>query len=195
MMQAENNKLNKGEIPLNKVAVILGSPTKSSRLNGVVAKSILDLEQKGIEVDLIPVYNLPAEDLLFANFNSPAVKEANKLVEEADALIIATPVYKGAYSGILKAYLDLLPQKALEDKIILPLAMGGTTAHLLMLEYALKPVLSVLGVTHMEHGVFVKDSTVIWNERGTVDIEQATHERLTIALSQLCKRLSKQVLV
>lgn len=194
-MLVENNKLNKGEIPLNKIAVILGSPTKSSRLNGVVAKSILDLEKKGIEVNLIPIYNLPAEDLLFANFNSSAVKEANKLVEEADALIIATPVYKAAYSGILKAYLDLLPQKALEDKIILPLAMGGTTAHLLMLEYALKPVLSVLGVTHIEHGVFVKDSTVAWNEKGTVDIEHATDERLTIALSQLCNRLSSQVLV
>ena len=32
----------------------------------------------------------------------------------ADLVIVATPIYKAAYSGLLKAFLDLLPQDRIE---------------------------------------------------------------------------------
>ena len=57
-------------------------------------------------------------------------------------VIVATPIYKAAYSGLLKVFLDLLPAEALRGKTVLPLASGGSVAHLLALDYALKPVLS-----------------------------------------------------
>jgi FMN reductase len=65
-------------------------------------------------------------------------------VAEADAIVIATPVYKASYTGILKAFLDLLPQDGLKDKLVLPLATGGSQSHLLALDYALRPVLQAL---------------------------------------------------
>ena len=40
------------------------------------------------------------------------------------AVVIATPVYKAAYSGILKAFLDLLPQDGLDGKLVLPTPAG-----------------------------------------------------------------------
>jgi FMN reductase len=49
----------------------------------------------------------------------------------------------------LKTYLDLLPQKALVGKRIVPIAIGGSLGHLLAIENALKPVLSVLGATEI----------------------------------------------
>ncbi len=57
-------------------------------------------------------------------------------------MVIGTPVYKAAYSGLLKSLLDLLPQYALAGKTVLPLATGGSTAHVLAIDYALRPVLA-----------------------------------------------------
>jgi NADPH-dependent FMN reductase len=44
-------------------------------------------------------------------------------------LIIATPIFKASYSGLLKVFLDLLPQFVLAGKAILPIATGGSVHH------------------------------------------------------------------
>ncbi|MGK4624046.1 NAD(P)H-dependent oxidoreductase, partial [Raoultella ornithinolytica] len=61
----------------------------------------------------------------------------------------------------LKTLLDLLPERALDGKVVLPLATGGTVAHLLAVDYALKPVLNALKAQEILHGVFADDSQVI----------------------------------
>ena len=99
--------------------------------------------------------------LLYARFDSPALKTFTEQLQQADGLIVATPVYKAAYSGALKTLLDLLPERALQGKVVLPLATGGTVAHLLAVDYALKPVLSALKAQEILHGVFADDSQVI----------------------------------
>ncbi len=55
----------------------------------------------------------------------------------------------------LKTLLDLLPERALQGKVVLPLATCGCTlAHLLAVDHALKPVLSALKAQEILHGVF-----------------------------------------
>lgn len=97
-----------------------------------------------VEVYHWNLQNFVPEDLLYARFDSPALKTFTEQLQQADGLIVATPVYKAAYSGALKTLLDLLPERALQGKVVLPLATGGTVAHLLAVDYALKPVLSTL---------------------------------------------------
>lgn len=82
-------------------------------------------------------------------------------LKSADGLIVATPIYKASFSGALKTLLDLLPERALDGKVVLPLATGGTVAHLLAVDYALKPVLNALKAQEILHGVFADDSQVI----------------------------------
>ncbi|MCS5807723.1 hypothetical protein LNO89_06375 [Klebsiella pneumoniae subsp. pneumoniae] len=43
---------------------------------------------------------------------------------------------------------------------MLPLATGGTIAHMLAVDYALKPVLNALKAQEILHGVFADDSQV-----------------------------------
>lgn len=99
-----------------KVVIISGSPNESSRLSGVLNKIIINLEQKRLKVDQIQICKLPADDLLHARFDSVMIQNANALVEQANAIIVATPIYKASYSGILKTYLDLIPQRDLRTK-------------------------------------------------------------------------------
>lgn len=66
---------------------------------------------QGIEVHSNYVHELPATDLLTANFSSKEIQSENEQIKEADLIVILTPIYKASYTGILKTYLDLLPQK------------------------------------------------------------------------------------
>ena len=50
--------------------------------------------------------------------------------------MVATPIYKASYSGLLKLFLDALSPDALRGKTVLPLATAGNSAHLLALDYA-----------------------------------------------------------
>ncbi|HEY9698360.1 MAG TPA: NADPH-dependent FMN reductase [Trichocoleus sp.] len=157
-----------------KVVLIAGSPSHPSRSYGVLeyAQTILDREQ--VSHQLTSVRDIAAEALLFAQFDHSDIKQFVAAVESADAVIISTPVYKAAYTGVLKALLDLLPQNALAGKTILPIATGGTIAHLLSIDYALKPVLSVLGARNVLSGVYVVDSQLQRQDSGGyqfIDIE------------------------
>jgi len=76
----------------------------------------------------------------------------------ADGLIVATPIYKASYTGLLKAFLDILPQFALAGKAALPLATGGSPAHVLALDYGLRPVLHSMGVRHVVQSFFLVQS-------------------------------------
>ncbi|WP_406289596.1 NADPH-dependent FMN reductase [Embleya sp. NBC_00896] len=142
------------------VLTVWGSPSATSR-TGVVARHVAArLTADGHDVSTLAVRDLPAEALLHADFTDPDLRAALARVAAADALVIASPVYKAAYSGVLKTFLDVLPQFALRGKEILPVLTGGTPAHVLALDYALRPVLTSLGADHVAQGWFVHERYV-----------------------------------
>lgn len=169
---------------MTKAVIINGTNSRSSRVTAIHEKVENYLKAQGIAVHTNYVHELPAEDLIKANFASEAIVSENEQVEEADIIILLTPIYKASYTGILKTYLDLLPQKALLGKIILPIAVGGSIGHLLALEYALKPVLAVLGATTIAHSVYIVDKQIIRLEDGSFAIEEEAINRLDVALKQ-----------
>ncbi|MEU6862096.1 NADPH-dependent FMN reductase [Streptomyces sp. NPDC046876] len=143
---------------------ITGSPSPHSR-TAVVADHVLRrLSHAGFDTAHLAVSELPAADLLAARRGVPELRRALEAVAGADGVIVATPVYKASYTGLLKAFLDVLPQDGLAGKTVLPLATGGSLAHVLTLDYALRPVLAALGARHVTAGRFVLDSSV---ERGS----------------------------
>ena len=144
-----------------RVITLAGSPRFPSRSSSLLEYAREKLNGLDVEVYHWNLQNFAPEDLLYARFDSPALKTFTEQLQQADGLIVATPVYKAAYSGALKTLLDLLPERALQGKVVLPLATGGTVAHLLAVDYALKPVLSALKAQEILHGVFADDSQVI----------------------------------
>ncbi len=174
-----------------KVLAIAGSPTHPSRTYALLEYASQLLQQDGFQVDLLSVRDLPAEDLVFGRYDSPALTQPKALLEQADGVLIATPIYKAAYTGLLKSFLDLLPQKALLGKVILPIATGGTIAHLLAIDYALKPVLSELGARHLLGGVYAVDKQIQRQEDGTVQLEPEIEERLKHSLHDLAAAVNR----
>jgi FMN reductase len=147
------------------------------------------LLQEGMDIEHIQVAELPADDLIKAKFDSEPILRANQKVEEAKGIIIASPVYKAAYTGALKTYLDLLPQKALSGKIILPLFIGGSIAHLLSIDYALKPVLSTLGARYIIGGVYAVDTWITRNGKESYHLTKELIHRLDEAAAELIEEI------
>lgn len=172
-----------------KIAVISGTPNRHSRLYGLVDYSVEKLKEAGHEISYIHVAELPPEDLIRANFGSQAIKAAQGLVADADAVIVASPVYKASYTGILKTFLDLIPERGLHGKLSLPLFIGGTIAHLLAVDYALKPVLTALGARHILGGVYATDQAVTRLEGGGYQLADDIKARLDNSLQQLNEEL------
>lgn len=162
---------------MTKAILINGGNSVTSRLTGIQQYIEALLDKQGISHEEIQVHQLPAEDLITANYASDALAKEIVKVGQADIVFFLTPIYKGSYTGILKTFIDLLPQKGLENKFVIPVAIGGSIAHLLALEYSLKPVLSILGATNIASPIYIVDSQVTRTENG-FSLEEAAIDRI-----------------
>lgn len=175
------------------VVLLSGSPSARSRTELLLEHVSQRLREHRVEVTLLRVRDFPADDLLFARFESAAVQQLQAVVASADGLVVATPVYKASITGALKVLLDLLPERALAHKVILPLASGGSPAHLLAVDYALKPVLAALKAQEMLAGVFAVDKQIAYPEGDNpARFDDELRERLDEAVEQLLAALARR---
>ena len=175
------------------VVTLGGSPSQRSRSGVLLEKTRQWLQDKGVEVVSYQVRDFPAEDLLHARFDSPKVVDLLQQVANADGLVIATPVYKASFSGALKTVLDLLPERALAPQVVLPMATGGSIAHLLAVDYALKPVLSALKAQELLHGIFAEDSQIAYGEGSAqAQLVPVLEARLREAVEQLYSAMARR---
>lgn len=177
---------------MSHILIVSGSPARVSRTAYLASEAARRLQSLGHSVACINVRELPATALLHADFSDPAIVEATEQIAQADALVLATPVYKAAYSGVLKAFLDVLPQKALRDKTVLSIASGGSLAHLLSLDYALRPVLAALHATHTVANVYAVEAEMPKDAQGVYTIGDALETRLDASLHELSLRLGER---
>jgi SsuE family FMN reductase len=155
------------------IATISSSPSIPSRTDAVLDYVTKRITSHGHDVTPIVLRDLPAEPLVRGRADDPEIAAAAKVLEAADAVVVTTPVYKAAYSGLLKVFLDLLPQYALKGKTVLPLATGGTPAHVLVIDYALRPVLTSLGADAIGQGWFVLSSHIQLYDGGGLLLDPA----------------------
>ncbi len=171
------------------VLSVSGSPSATSRTARLLRHLDHRLAAEGHEVIPLDVRTLPPEALLGADVRHPAIAEAIAQFARADGVVIGTPVYKAAYSGLLKSLLDLLPQYALTGKAVLPLATGGSTAHVLAIDYALRPVLSSMGAAHIVQGWFTLDKDLSVGDDGTLTVAPGAAEGLARVTDQFSAAL------
>ncbi|HDG1681154.1 TPA: NADPH-dependent FMN reductase [Kluyvera ascorbata] len=174
-----------------RVITLAGSPRFPSRSSALLEHAREKLSAADVEVFHWHLQNFDPEDLFHARFDSPALQTLTEQLAHADGLIIATPVYKASFAGALKALLDLLPERALEGKVVLPLATGGTVAHMLAVDYALKPVLNALKAQEILQGVFADDSQVT-DYQHKPQFSPNLHTRLDSALETFWQALHRR---
>jgi FMN reductase len=89
---------------------------------------------------------------------SAAVEDAAELTLGADLLLVASPTFKGTYTGLLKVFLDRLPYRGLEGTTALPLLVMNSPQHALAVDVYLRPLLVELGAAVPTPGLAVLES-------------------------------------
>lgn len=134
-----------------KLLGVSGSPTRKGGSKTLIALNRAVAAAAAADPDLeTEVINVRDYDVEFCDGRDPATYEGDTkfvidAVVGADALIFATPIYRGSYTGVLKNVFDLLPNDALIGKPVGLIATAGSDHHFLAVEHELKPVLGFFG--------------------------------------------------
>ncbi|PIJ51342.1 NAD(P)H-dependent FMN reductase [Erwinia sp. OLTSP20] len=173
------------------VITLAGSPRYPSRSSSLLVLAQHYLTARGVEVIPWNLHNFDPADLLHARFDAPALLALCEDLQKASGLIVATPIYKASFSGALKTLLDLLPERALENKVVLPLATGGSAGHMLAVDYALKPVLNALKAREILQGVFAQEQEISY-QQNQPQLTPALTLRFQQALATFVSAISRQ---
>jgi FMN reductase len=168
--------------PLSAVA-ISGSPSRESKSRQLLMHALTRLSAAGADTCVVDLCELPADDLLGRGRSAPT-SAALSAVDAARVLVVGTPVYRASYSGLLKTFFDLLPPDALAQKVAIAVATGGGPGHQLVLDHALRPLLSSVGALIVSTAVYGMDSqfgAAGPHEVLTTRVDRAVDEALTLA--------------
>jgi FMN reductase len=145
---------------LNVVAVSgnVSSPSRTLVLAREIAAAIGNYER--IKSDIIEIAEIgPLIGSAFFRKELPREAEAViKLIERADILIAATPVYRASYTGLFKHLFDFVDQDALVDVPIILAATAGSSRHALMLEHELRPLFSFFRAYTVPTGIYATEA-------------------------------------
>jgi FMN reductase len=106
-------------------------------------------------------------------------------IETADALIVGSPVYKGAYTGLFKHLFDFVEPEALAGKPVILTATGGGSRHALIVEHSLRPLFGFFTALSVPTAVYASDADF----RDGALVEGAVSERAESAARQLANLL------
>lgn len=85
-------------------------------------------------------------------------RQAIRRVEEADALIVGTPMYRGSYTGALKNLFDLVRNEPMAGKVAGLIATGGSDHHFLALEHELRPLFGFFRIHTVPGAVYAQNA-------------------------------------
>ncbi len=111
------------------VVVLTASPSPTSRSTFVARLVAAHVERNGLSARYFAPGDFDATDLIAGRATDAVAARFLDAVARAEAIVLATPVYKATYSGALKSVVDLIPPEALVGKSGLGVATTRLPAH------------------------------------------------------------------
>jgi FMN reductase len=168
-----------------KVVGLSGSLTQPSRTTTLVRCILQTLTKRsGLPTELIEL----SEDAphIFLALQRAQLRgraaEVIQLVEQADLLIVGTPVYRASYTGAFKHLFDLVHHEAFAGKRVMLAATGGTALHGLVTEHELRPLFGFLNALTLPTTIYAVEQDFmdyrLVNAKTLARIERAVSEAL-----------------
>jgi FMN reductase len=137
-----------------RIAGLVGNPRAQSRTHRLARTLTREIARalgsaSVTEVDLAPFGPRVLDP------SDAAVTAAVEEIVGADVLVVASPTYKAAYSGLLKSFLDRFAAASLAGTAAVPALLGGAADHRLAVDVHLTPLLLELGAAVPARGLFV----------------------------------------
>lgn len=177
--------------PLSVVAVS-GSLHAPSRTTALVGEILASLGRSlPIDAHLIEINDIGAgfAGALQRKELPESIERELQLIEGADLLVVASPVYRASFTGLFKHLFDFVGQYALVDKPILLAATGGSDRHALIIEHQFRPLFGFFQALTLPLGVYANDSDFTNYQVSSLDLQ----ERIDLAISRALPLIQRNV--
>src|ERR1700740_3351529 len=134
---------------VSRLLMLIGAATPPGRLAASIAGAADAVRSKvsDIEVDIMNLADTPIDicDGRPLDGYGAETRQAVERIAKRPAGLIAAPVYRASFPGVLKNLLDITPVEALQAKPVGIVAMGGSAHHYLAVDTQLRQVLAWFG--------------------------------------------------
>ncbi|MGW5878810.1 NADPH-dependent FMN reductase [Nocardiopsis terrae] len=140
---------------MTRFTVLVAAPQTHSSVHTAALRAAAEVATRaGVtsRPELIDLAEL-GPDLL--NESSDAVAEALDRIQRSDVLLVASPQVHGTYTGLLKVFLDRLPELGLGHTVAVPLAVVEDLRNSRGIEEDLRILLADLGAWVAEPGLIL----------------------------------------
>jgi NAD(P)H-dependent FMN reductase len=138
---------------------VVGAVTPPGRLNAAVQAAVEHAAAiAGVAASLLSLADHRvsfADGRPLGRFGDDTARVVGELAA-ADVVLLASPVYRGSFTGALKNLLDLAPVDALCNKPVGIVAMGATLHHYLGVDWQLRAVLGWFGALVAPTSVYLE---------------------------------------
>jgi FMN reductase len=175
-----------------RLLMLIGAATPPGRLAASIAAAAEAVRSNSpdIDVDIMNLADTPIDicDGRRLDEYGPETRRAVDRIAAAAAVLIAAPVYRASFPGVLKNLLDIAPVGALQGKPVGIVAMGGSAHHYLAVDMQLRQVLGWFGALVAPTAVYLTGADF---RDGQLTSETARQDLMTLAetLLLLLRRL------
>lgn len=127
-----------------RITAVVGNPRRGSRTHAL-AGTVTDLLALALGAAEVETVDLAALGALLLEPGDESAAAARALVASSDLVVVATPVYKATYTGLLKLFFDGYGPNALAGVTAVEVVVSAAPAHLLATDIHLRALLVELG--------------------------------------------------
>lgn len=178
---------------LNVVAVS-GGLQRPSRTLALVEELLASLgEAIPISVRLVELGDIAPQfaGTVYRSHLPAQLEEILQAIESADVLVVASPVYRGTYSGLFKHLFDFVHHEALIDVPVLLAATGGSERHALMIDHQLRPLFAFFQADVLPLGVYATERDF----DGYSIADSALQDRIALAVARALPHLKRPLVL
>lgn len=134
-----------------RITIVVGNPKPASRTRRVAEALVDKMFGPGQEIQIIELADYTGQ---IFDWPSPELAALNDRVAASDVAVLASPTYKAAYTGLLKAFLDRYPASGLAGVTAIPVFTGADLSHSMGPNVSLAPLLAELGAVVLGGGFY-----------------------------------------
>ena len=137
----------------------MGNPRAGSKTLAAT-RALVDTLAEAVSGTALPVVDLADFGGRVLDYSDSGVAALRAEIATVNLLVVATPVYKGSYTGLLKAFLDGYGPGALASVYTVPFTIAASPQHALAGPTHLQPLLDELGAISPLGSLFLPDGVV-----------------------------------
>ncbi|MFB4163856.1 NADPH-dependent FMN reductase [Alteribacillus sp. JSM 102045] len=180
-----------------KIVGVCGSSASSRRTSALIQQTLAAAETYSSDVTTDIIY-LSQVTLDFCDGRpveeySPETQQVLNKINEADAYIFGSPMYRGMMTGALKNLMDLIPNDHLKGKAAGLVATGGSDHHYLGMDLGFRTIMGFFQMYTLPGVLYQAKFSV---ENGTIMEEKVRNQarQFGLDLAELAKRTEGKVL-